>query len=63
MAWGPEVRRALRAGGLLIADNARSQPAKLLALHTLVAADSDFAICLAPVGKGELMALKTLGAE
>lgn len=63
VAWWPEVRRALRAGGLLIVDNATSHPAELLGLRTLLASDPEFTTCLVPVGKGELMALKTVAAE
>jgi predicted O-methyltransferase YrrM len=56
--WWPCLRRALRPGGLLVVDNATSHAAQLAAFVALVKADREFATCLVPVGKGELLAVK-----
>jgi predicted O-methyltransferase YrrM len=60
VAWWPDVRRALRPGGLLIVDNATSHPDELNALRALVIGDGQFSTCLVPVGKGEFLAVKDL---
>ena len=60
-AWWPDLRRILRTGGLLIADNATSHPAELAPLVALAKADPGFATCLVPVGKGEFLAVKAIG--
>jgi predicted O-methyltransferase YrrM len=57
--WWPGLRRALRAGGLLIVDNATSHVEEMAPFVALVTADPEFATCLAPVGKGEFLAVKT----
>jgi predicted O-methyltransferase YrrM len=58
VAWWPDVRRALRPGGLLIVDNATSHAEDLFRFRALVTADPEFATCLVPVGKGEFLAVK-----
>lgn len=57
--WWPHLRRVLRPGGLLIVDNSTSHVEQLTTFVALVMADSEFASCLVPVGKGEFLAVKT----
>jgi predicted O-methyltransferase YrrM len=52
------VRRALRPGGLIVADNATSHREEMAPFVTSVAADPAFTTCLVPVGKGEFLAVK-----
>ncbi len=56
--WWPELRRVLRPGGLLIADNAVSHAEQMAPFVALARADPGFATCLVPVGNGEFLALK-----
>ena len=56
--WWPDLRRALRAGGLLVADNATSHPEQMAPFVAIVTADPAFATCLVPVGNGEFLAVK-----
>ena len=56
--WWPHLRRALRAGGLLVVDNAISHTEQMAPFVALVQADASFATCLVPVGNGEFMAAK-----
>jgi len=56
--WWPHVRRALRPGGVLVADNATSHLEEMTPLIALVTADPDFTTCLVPVGNGEFLAVK-----
>jgi predicted O-methyltransferase YrrM len=56
--WWPHLRRVLSPKGLLIADNATSHAEQLAPFVTLVLADTEFATCLVPVGKGEFLAVK-----
>ena len=58
--WWTDLRRVLRMGGILVVDNATSHAAELAPLVALVKADLEFATCLASVGKGELLAVKTV---
>lgn len=58
--WWPDLRRALRSGGLLVVDNATSHPAEMSPLITLVTADSSFSTSIVPVGNGEFLAVKAL---
>ena len=58
--WWPDLRRIVRPGGLLIADNATSHRAELSPLVDLLGADSEFVTCLVPIGKGELLAAKAM---
>jgi predicted O-methyltransferase YrrM len=57
--WWPHLRRVLRPGGLLIADNATSHVEQMAPFVALVMADTEFATCLIPVGNGEFLAVKT----
>ncbi|MEZ4651032.1 MAG: class I SAM-dependent methyltransferase [Candidatus Eisenbacteria bacterium] len=54
--WWPDVRRALRPGGTIVADNALSHPEELAEFRKVVDADPAFLSCLVPVGKGEYFA-------
>ena len=56
--WWPDIKRVLRAGGLLVVDNAISHVEQMLPFVTLVKADPDFTTSLVPVGNGEFMAVK-----
>jgi predicted O-methyltransferase YrrM len=60
--WWPELKRILRAGALLVADNATTHPQELAAFIDLISADSTFATCVVPVGNGEFVAVKALGS-
>ena len=56
--WWPHLRRALRAGGLLVVDNATSHPEQMAPFVALVTADAGFTTSLVPVGNGEFLAVK-----
>jgi len=56
--WWPELKRVLRAGGLLVVDNAISHPEQMAPFVALVEADPDFTTSLVPVGNGEFLAVK-----
>ena len=56
--WWPNIRRALRPGGLLVVDNATSHAQEMAPFANLVRADPDFTTSLVPVGNGEFMAVK-----
>ena len=56
--WWPELRRVLRPGGLLVADNAVSHVEQMAPFVALVQADPLFATSLVPVGNGEFLAVK-----
>lgn len=56
--WWPHLRRVLRPGGLLVADNAASHVEQMAPFVALVTADLEFATCLVPVGNGEFLAVK-----
>lgn len=58
-SWWPHLRRVLSSRGLLIVDNATSHVEEMAPFVELVTADAEFATCLVPVGKGELVAVKT----
>jgi predicted O-methyltransferase YrrM len=57
-AWWPQVRRVLRSGGLLVADNAVSHREQLAPFVALVGADPQFTTAVVPVGNGEFLAVK-----
>jgi predicted O-methyltransferase YrrM len=57
--WWPHLRRVIRPGGLLIADNATSHVEQMAPFVALAKADPAFTTCLVPVGKGEFLAAKT----
>lgn len=56
--WWPDLRRALRPGGLLVVDNATSHQAEMAPFVALVSTDAEFATSLVPVGNGEFLAVK-----
>jgi predicted O-methyltransferase YrrM len=56
--WWPALRRILRAGGLLVVDNATSHADEMAAFTDAVRADAAFTASLVPVGKGEFLAVK-----
>jgi predicted O-methyltransferase YrrM len=56
--WWPDLRRVLRAGGLLVVDNATSHADEMAAFTDAVRADAGFTTSLVPVGKGEFLAVK-----
>jgi predicted O-methyltransferase YrrM len=56
--WWPDLRRVLRPGGLLVADNATSHQAEMAPFVALVSADASFVTSLVPVGNGEFLAVK-----
>jgi predicted O-methyltransferase YrrM len=56
--WWPNLRRALRPGGLLVADNATSHQEQMAPFVALVKADPGFVTSLVPVGNGEFLAVK-----
>ena len=56
--WWPDLRRILRPGGLLVADNATSHPDEIAPFIALVQADPAFVTSLVPVGNGEFLATR-----
>ena len=58
LAWWPDLRRVLRAGGLLVVDNASSHAHEMADFVQAVQDDGAFATSLVPVGKGEFLAVK-----
>jgi predicted O-methyltransferase YrrM len=56
--WWPDLRRVLRPGGLLVADNATSHADQLAPFTALVEADGGFATSVVPVGKGAFLAVR-----
>ncbi|MFI5336256.1 MAG: O-methyltransferase [Opitutales bacterium] len=59
--WWPDLRRLVRPGGMLVADNALSHPAELAPFRALVEADPDWHTAVLPLGKGEFTALRAAG--
>jgi predicted O-methyltransferase YrrM len=59
--WWPNLRRALRPGGLLVVDNATSHPVEIAPFVALVKVDAKFTTSLVPVGNGEFLAVKASG--
>ena len=57
-AWWPHPVRVLRAGGVLVADNALSHPQEIAMLRDLVEQDPRLITTTIGVGKGELVALR-----
>ena len=57
--WWPQLKRVLRAGGLLVVDNATSHAGEMAAFTAAVRADAGFTTSLVPVGKGEFLAVKS----
>jgi predicted O-methyltransferase YrrM len=59
--WWSQLRRVLRPGGLLVADNAISHVSELAPFVALVKADADFATSTVAVGNGAFLAVKAPG--
>ena len=57
-SFWPDIKRVLRPGGLLIADNAITHPGEIAPFIALVKADAEFITCLVPVGNGEFLATR-----
>lgn len=57
-AWWPDIKRVLRPGGLLVADNAISHTEQIAPFIRLVEADPTFSTSLVPVGNGEYLAVR-----
>ncbi len=57
-SWWPHPVRVLRAGGVLVADNALSHPDEIAPVEELLRADPALTVTTITVGKGELVALK-----
>ena len=58
LAWWPDLRRVLRAGGLLVVDNATSHAHEMADFIDAVRDDGSFTTSLVSVGKGEFLAVK-----
>ena len=58
VGWWPDVKRVLRPGGLLVADNALTHAREMAGFIRLVGKSREFASTIAPVGNGELIAVK-----
>jgi len=59
--WWPHLKRVLRAGGLLVVDNATSHAHEMAGFTAAVDADGGFTTSLVPVGKGEFLAVRDGG--
>ena len=57
-SWWPHPVRVLRAGGVLVIDNALSHPAEIAPVRELLERDEQLAVTTIAVGKGELVALR-----
>jgi predicted O-methyltransferase YrrM len=57
--WWPHPRRVLRAGGLLVVDNVLSHPDEVVELRARVEGDQELASTIVPVGKGQLLAVRS----
>jgi len=55
-----DLKRVLRRGGALVADNATSHPDEMAPFLECVKSDADFVSSLIPIGNGEFLAVKTL---
>lgn len=58
VSYWPLLKKALRPGGLLVADNAISHAGEMAAFMALLRADPDYATSLVPVGNGEFLAVR-----
>ncbi len=56
--WWPDIRRVLRPGGLLVADNATSHAEQMAPFVDLIKTDAGFVTSLVPVGNGEFLATR-----
>ena len=61
--WWPDLRRVVRAGGLLVADNAVSHAGEMRAFIAAVRAAPGWSTCLVPVGNGEFVAVNGARAD
>ena len=57
-SWWPHPVRVLRAGGVLVVDNALSHLAEIEPVRELLERDGRLSVTTIPVGKGELVALR-----
>jgi predicted O-methyltransferase YrrM len=57
-SWWPHPARVLRAGGVLVADNALSHPDEIAPLRALITQEPGLTTTTIGVGKGELLALR-----
>ena len=57
MRWWPDLRRVLRSGGLLVADNAVSHAGEMREFVAVVQAEPGWSASLVPVGNGEFLAV------
>ncbi|MEA2117295.1 O-methyltransferase [Halovibrio sp. HP20-50] len=58
LQWWPNIKRILRAGGLLVVDNATSHADEMAAFMGQVTAAPDVTTCTVPVGKGQFLATR-----
>lgn len=58
VGWWPEVKRVLRPGGLLVADNTLTHAREMSGFMRLVERSREFVSADVPVGNGELIAVK-----
>jgi predicted O-methyltransferase YrrM len=58
--WWPHPVRVLRPGGLLAVDNVLSHPDEVAPLLRLIDAEPTLTATVVPVGKGELLAVRTV---
>jgi predicted O-methyltransferase YrrM len=61
--WWPDLRRVLRAGGLLVADNAVSHAGEMREFVAAVRAEPGWSTSLVPVGNGEFLAVNGARAD
>jgi len=57
--WWPHPKRVLRPGGLIVIDNVLSHADEVVDCRAQIEADSQLASTIVPVGKGQLLAVKT----
>jgi len=57
--WWPHPKRVLRPGGLIVIDNVLSHADEVVDCRVQIEADSQLASTIVPVGKGQLLAVKT----
>jgi predicted O-methyltransferase YrrM len=58
--WWPHPLRVLRPGGLLAVDNVLSHPDEVAPLLEIIEAEPALTATVVPVGKGELLAVKSV---
>ncbi|TAN24780.1 MAG: methyltransferase domain-containing protein [Actinomycetota bacterium] len=57
--WWPHPSRVLRSGGVIAVDNSTSHPQEIADLYAQINSDGGFSSVVVPVGKGELIAVKS----